>query len=121
MSAIACFRQPRRPHWIIREASYNLCPMSKAFQREQRIWQYIKVAGKGRFVRRSMLGSFAIGVVTLPGLALMDRSTSHSARADFLASVIVLLAFLSGGYLMANRLWQDLEKKYSEDRLPPWE
>lgn len=68
-----------------------------------------------------MLGSFVVGVVTLLGLALLHRSLSHSPRVDFLTSVIVLPAFLLGGYVMANRLWQDLEKRFSEDRLPPWE
>jgi hypothetical protein len=62
-----------------------------------------------------------MGVVTLVGLALLDRSPSHSARVDFLTSVFLLPIFLLGGYLTANWQWQDLEKRFSEDRLPPWE
>ena len=94
--------------------------MSKPLQSERHHWQYIKAAGKGRFVRRWMLGSLVSGVVILLGLALLDRSPLHSARVDFLM-VIVLPIFLLVGYLTANRRWQDLEKKFSEDRLPPWE
>ena len=80
--------------------------MSKAFQSEQRFWQYVKAAGKGRFVRRAMLGSFVVGVVTLLGFSLLHRSLSHTPRVDFLTWVIVLPAFLLGGYVMGNRLRQ---------------
>ena len=93
--------------------------MSKTSQIEQKYWQETKAAGKGRFVRRGMLGSFVKAVVILIGLALFDRS--HSARADFLISLIVLPIFLLGGFLTAHWRWQDLQKKYPEDRPPIWE
>ena len=92
--------------------------MLKVSQIEQRHWQETKAAGKGRFLRRGMLGSLVNGIVILLGLALLDRS--HSAKADFLTSLIMLPIFLLGGYLTAHWQWQDLQKKYPEDRLPPW-
>lgn len=68
-----------------------------------------------------MLGSAVTGVVILLGRALMDRSPSGSVKTDFLISLIVLAIFLLGGYLTAHWQWRDLQKKYPEDRLPPWE
>jgi len=89
--------------------------MSKASQIEQKYWQDTKAAGKGRFVMRGMLFSLVQGIVILLGLALLDRS--HSARAHFLISLIVLPVFLLGGYLTRHWKWQDLQKKYPEERL----
>ena len=68
-----------------------------------------------------MLGSFVSGIVILLGLALLDRSPAHSVKTDFLISLIMLPIFLLGGYLTAHWQWQDLQKKYPEDSLPPWE
>lgn len=93
--------------------------MSKTSQIEQRYWLETKAAGKRRFVRRGMLASLVEGIVILLALAFLDRSPSHSMKTDFLTSLIVLVIFLLGGYLTANWQWQDLQKKYPEDRLPP--
>lgn len=68
-----------------------------------------------------MLGSFVIGLVILLGLSWLDRSSSYSLKTHFLASLIMLPIFLLGGYLQARWEWQDLQKKYPEDRQPPWE
>lgn len=68
-----------------------------------------------------MLGSFVNGLVILLGLAWLDRSPSHSLKTDFMTSLIMLPLFLLGGYLTAHWQWQDLQKEYSEDRLPPWQ
>jgi hypothetical protein len=59
---------------LSREVSDNLCPMSRASQLEQEHWQETKAAGKGRFVRRGMLGSFVSELIILLALALLDRS-----------------------------------------------
>ena len=64
-------------------------------------------------------GSFASGLVVLLGLALFDPS--HSFRESIVPALVVLPIFLLGGYLTAVWQWQDFEKKYSEDRLPPSE
>ena len=66
-----------------------------------------------------MLGSLGKGIVILIVLAWFDRS--HSTKADFLISLIVLPIFLLGGFLTAHWRWQDLQKKYPEDRPPIWE
>ena len=91
--------------------------MSKATQIEQKYWRETKAAGKGRFVRRGMLGSFVTGITILLVLASLDRSPAHSVKADLLISLIMLPIFLLGGYLTAHWQWQDLQKKYPEDRL----
>jgi hypothetical protein len=95
--------------------------MSKVSQLEQKYWQETKAAGKGRFVRRGMLGSFVSGLVILLGLAWLGRSPVHSPKTEFLTSLIMLPIFLLGGYLTAHWQWQDLQKKFPEDRLPPCE
>jgi hypothetical protein len=66
-----------------------------------------------------MLGSFVTGIALLLGLALLDRSPSHSVKTDFLTSLVMIPIFLLGGYLTAHWQWQDLQKKHPEDRLPP--
>jgi hypothetical protein len=104
---------------LFREVSDNLSSMSRASQIEQEHWQETKAAGKGRFVRRGMLGSLVNGLVILLALALLDHSPTHSLKADFLVLLIMLPIFLLGGYLTAHWQWQDLQKKYSDDRLPP--
>ena len=68
-----------------------------------------------------MLESLTIGAIVLLVLALRDRSPSHSAMPYLLASLIMLPILLLGGYLSAHWQWQDLQKKYPEDRQPPWE
>ena len=95
--------------------------MSKASQIEQKYWQETKAAGKGRFVKREMLGTLVNGVIFLFVLALLDRSPLDSLKTDFLTLPILLPIFLLGAYLTAHWQWQDLQKKYPEDRLPPWE
>jgi len=71
--------------------------MSKASQIEQKYLQETKAAGKSRFVRRGMLGSFVNGIVILLGLALLDRSPAHSVKTDFLTSLIMLQSFCWAG------------------------
>jgi hypothetical protein len=86
---------------------------------ERKQWLEAKAAGKTRFVRRGMVGSLVLGVIVLLGLALFD--SSHSFRESIVPSLVMLPIFLLGGYLTAVWQWQDLEKKYPEDKLPPWE
>jgi uncharacterized membrane protein YczE len=90
--------------------------MSKAFQSERHLWLYIRAKGKARFVRGALLGSLLVGVVISLGFALLDHSPSHLARAAIMLGVCLLV-----GCLTACQLWQNLEKRFSEDRLPPWE
>lgn len=96
----------------------SLFGMLSSSQIERKQWLEAKAAGKARFVRRGVVGSFANGLVVLLGLALFDPS--HSFRESIVPALVVLPIFLVGGYLTAVWQWQDFEKKYSEDRLPPW-
>jgi len=95
--------------------------MSKASQIEQKYWQETKATGKGRFVRRGMLGSFVTGIALLLGLALLDRSPAHSVKTEFLTWLVMIPILLLGGYLTSHWQWQDLQKKFPEDSLRPWE
>jgi hypothetical protein len=95
--------------------------VSKDPKIEREYWQQTKAAGKARFVRRGVLGNLSIGLFVLLVLALRDAYLGTFQTTDLLAYLIVLPIILLGGYLTAVWQWQDLEKKYSEDRLPPWE
>ena len=90
---------------------------SSQIQRKQ--WLEAKAGGKARFVRRGMVGSLVLGSVVLLGIALSD--SSHSLRESVVPSLLMLPIFLLGGYLAAVWQWQDFEKRYPEDKLPPWE
>lgn len=93
--------------------------MLSTSQIERKQWLAAKAAGKARFVRRGIVGSLVSGLVVLLGLALFDPS--HSFRESIVPALVMLPIFLLGGYLTAVWQWQDFEKKYPEDRLPPWE
>lgn len=93
--------------------------MVSSSQIERKQWLEAKTVGKARFVRRGMLGSLVIGLVILVGLALFD--SAHSFRESVVPSLVMLPIFLLGGYLTALGQWQDFEKKYPENKLPPWE
>lgn len=82
-------------------------------------WLEAKAAEKSRFVRRGMAGGLVIGLAVLLGLALFDPS--HSFRQRVVPTLVMLAIFLLGGYLTAVWRWQDFEKKYPKDKLPPWE
>ena len=93
--------------------------MLSSSQIERKQWLEAKAAGKARFVRRGVMGSLVIGLVVQLGLALFDPS--HVFREDIVPALIMLPLFLLGGYLTAVWQWRGFEKKYPEDRLPPWE
>ena len=95
--------------------------MSKAHQIERKYWQETKAAGKGRFLRRGVLGSLGSGLLILLVLTLRHAYLGTFQTTDLLAYLIVLPIFLLGGHLTAVWQWQDFEKKYPEDRLPPFE
>ena len=63
-----------------------------------------------------MLASLVNGVIVLFCLAVLDHTSSHFLKTDFLTSLIMLPIFLLGGYLTTHWQWQDLQKKYSHDR-----
>jgi hypothetical protein len=92
--------------------------MLSSNQIERNHWFDLKAAGKARFVRREMLGSLVTGLCVLAVLELSDPS--HYFRESIVVFLVMLPIFLLGGYLTAVWQWQDFEKKYPEDQLPPW-
>lgn len=93
--------------------------MLRSSQIERKQWQEAKAAGKARFLRRGIVGNLVIGLVVLLGLALL--APSHSFKESVVPTLVLLPILLLGGYLTAVWQWQDFEKKYPEDRQPPWE
>ena len=57
----------------------------------------------------------------MPILDLFAFKTNPLSAQSFVIDLILLPVFLLGGYLEGKWRWQDFEKKYSEDRLPPSE
>jgi hypothetical protein len=92
--------------------------MLSSSQIERKRWLEAKRIGKARFVRRGIVGSLVCGLVVLLGLVLLD--SSHSFRQSIVPAAVMFPIFLLGGYLTALWQWQDFERKYSEDLLPPW-
>ena len=72
-------------------------------------------------MRRGVLGSLVTGLFIVLVLNLRHAYLRTFQTTDLLACLVVLPIFLLGGYLTAVWQWQDFEKKYPEDRLPPWE
>ena len=78
--------------------------------------------GKARFILGEVVYSFVFWLIARPGLDLVINRQSHSSvSAAIFASLVVLPICLLGGYLIGHWKWADLEKKYPEGNLPPWE
>jgi len=67
-----------------------------------------------------MLGSLALWLILMPTLEVFAVHVS-SVRLIVFTSFIMHPIFLIGGYLEGRWRWTDLEQKYPEDSLPPWE
>jgi hypothetical protein len=96
--------------------------MSKISQLERNAWEQARAAGKDRFILRGIFGDVLIwlGVVVVLTLS-QERSFWRPEKSSLLADLILLPIFLLGGILRAIWQWQDLERKYPKDQLPPWE
>jgi hypothetical protein len=89
---------------------------------ERIAWLQTKQLGKARFILGVVLYSFVFWLIVMPGLDLVINRHSHSSvSAAIFASLVVLPIGLLGGYLNGHWKWADLEKKYPEGYLPPWE
>jgi len=100
-----------------------LLGMSKSYPAlERKYWLETKAGGRKRFILRGMLESVLFWLVVMP---LIERfgfpRHSFPTESDILIALGVLPLVLLGGYLTANWRWQDFEKKYPENSLPPWE
>jgi hypothetical protein len=84
-------------------------------------WRRTKQQGKARFIRRQMLASLLFCMILLPASDLFESRPHATVQTTVLIDLIMLPIFLLGGYLEGRWKWTDLEKKYPEDSLPPWE
>jgi cell division protein FtsW (lipid II flippase) len=95
--------------------------MLTSSQIERKQWQEAKAAGRDRFIWRQMLYVLVFGLILIPTLDLLAFKTNPLSTQNVVIDLILLPVFLLGGYLEGKWRWQDFEKKYSEDRLPPSE
>jgi hypothetical protein len=95
--------------------------MSKNYSSlERQYWLQTKARGKGRFIWREVLFSLLICLVVVVGVpALAGQSRSFSVA--ILTVAVMLPICLLGGYLTGRWKWKELEKKYPDNSLPPWE
>jgi hypothetical protein len=97
--------------------------MSKSYaSMEREHWLQTRTRGRSRFIWRQVLSTLLLGLIVVLGVeALRVRPHPFSLRSTILTSLLMLPIFLLGGYLTGRWKWQDLEKKYSRDNLPPRE
>jgi len=96
--------------------------MSKNYnQLERKAWLQSREQGKSRFLWREVLGSVVTWLVVLPAVEFFGDHQHRFSGEFFLIWFVLLPIFLLGGYLSGGWKWKDLEKKYPEDSLPPWE
>jgi hypothetical protein len=93
--------------------------MLTSSQIERKQWLEAKAAGRNRFIWRQMLYVLVFGLILMPILDLLAFKTNPLSAQNVVINLILLPVFLLGGYLEGKWRWQDFEKKYSEDRLPP--
>lgn len=85
----------------------------RAAEFERRYWHLARERGKGRFIRREMLGAFLYWVV-LATASLLLRDQPFNLQSILLADAVLLPVFLLWGYLNAGWKWNDLEKKFPD-------
>jgi bacteriorhodopsin len=89
-----------------------------ALQREH--WLKTRANGKSRFIWRQAAGNTVTTLLVLVVVEfLADRPVVW--QTVWFSLVIMLPILMLGAYLTAKWTWQDFEKKYGDDRLPPWE
>jgi len=85
-------------------------------------WAQIRARGKRRFIQREMIAGVLIGAGVVVITELLATLAHPPSRGTIVfVSLVALAIFLLGGYLEGKWRWQDFEKKYSQDILPPWE
>ena len=92
---------------------------------KRKYWLQSKERGKSRFIWRegilpTLLTSY-IGVVAVAVLGNHQHSFSASVGSIAPAALVFFPICLLGGYLAGRWKWSDLQKKYPESSLPPWE
>ena|SRR5579863_2466339 len=90
-------------------------------RRESEAWLYTRARGKKRFILGQMLSTGVTVLLTAIAIDWLNRQgTSHSVRSTVFSLVILLPIALLGGYLTGNWKWKDLERRFPDDTLPPW-
>jgi len=97
--------------------------MSKSYASlDRKYWLQTKAKGKRRFIWREVLFSLLICLVVVVGVpALEGHTRSFSVQSAILTVAVMLPICLLGGYLTGSWKWKELEKKYPDNSLPPWE
>lgn len=80
---------------------------------ERRYWNLVRERGKGRFIRREILGAFLQWAV-LATAFLLFRDRPLSLETIVVVDLALLPVFLLWGYLNAGWKWNDLEKKFPD-------
>lgn len=85
-------------------------------------WLQTRQLGRARFIRGKVFYSFVFWLIVMLGPDLVLNRPQHSSVSlTILVNVVMLPICLLGGYLEGRWKWTDLEKKYPEGNLPPWE
>jgi hypothetical protein len=88
-------------------------------------WLQSKARGKNRFIwREGVLPTLVtgfMGALVVEVFGDHSHSFSVSVRSIAFLALVLLPICLLGGYLTGRWRWKDFEKKYPENRLPPWE
>jgi hypothetical protein len=86
-----------------------MAPRTAEFER--RYWHLARERGRGRFVRREMLGAFLQWTVLATAFLLL-RDRPFALQTIVIADAVLLPVFLLWGYLKAGWKWDDLERKF---------
>ena len=113
---MACSRQLTNPDTTLYFSSMS----RRDAELERQSWLVTKAAGRNRFIWRQMLYSLVFCLILMPAIDLLSFKTNPLSMQNVVIDLILLPVFLLGGYLEGKWRWQDFEKKYPEDRLPPW-
>jgi hypothetical protein len=84
-------------------------------------WLRSKEQGRPRFILRQMLASVLFWLILMVGLDLLGDRPHTTVQSMVVINLIMLPIFLLGGYLEGRWKWTDLQKKYPDHSLPPWE
>ena len=101
--------------------SHNEAEINRLMREE---WLQTKARGKKRFIWREMLWSLPLWLAIVFGVPAIEAYSNHShfsVRSATFIGLIILPFYLLGTYVTAGWKWKDSEKKYPDDRLPPWQ
>ena len=85
-------------------------------QDERAAWAIIRAKGKRRFVLRSVMSGFLLGLAFLLYQLIRSLWTGEpfTATYTFLLIVLVIVLYIGGSYLAAIKAWSLYEERYKE-------